>query len=128
MMKKGFFSHQLCYGHLLLCKHIIYLTNNHCAVGVEPFRHEVSMTQFCEGILLAVAPGFIAYEADFCQKLRQQLFTNSSLTVGEAILQNHLYATYAVADGEPCMLYAITSVDWSTHRLKDDEVKLTRVV
>ncbi len=127
-MKEGFFSHRLCYRHSLYNKHIIYFDSDHRVDAIEPFRQEVSMTYFCEGILVAVVSDFASNEEAFCCELRRQLFESPSLTIGEAILQNKCYGQYIADDTVPCALYAISSVDWSTERLKGNEVKLLRVV
>ncbi len=127
-MKRGVLSHQLCCGDSRFNKHILYLTIDNRLDSIVPFRQEVSMTVFCEGVLLAVAPDFVAHEADFCQTLHHQLFESEMLTIGEAVLQNNLYRQYAVVEGDPCLLYTITSVDWSTGRLNSDEVKLVKIV
>ena len=54
-MKKGFFSHQLCYRRSLLNKHILYLTFDNKVDNILPFQREVSLTTFCEGVLFVVS-------------------------------------------------------------------------
>ena len=88
-MKKGFFSHQLCYRRSLLNKHILYLTEDNRVDHILPFQREVSLTTFCEGVLFVVSPDFESEKEEFCRIMREQLEANRLLTVGEAIIQNH---------------------------------------
>ena len=90
-MKKGFFSHQLCYRRSLLNKHILYLTFDNKVDNILPFQREVSLTTFCEGVLFVVSPGFEQEKEEFCRILREQLSGNPLLTVGEAIIHNPVY-------------------------------------
>ena len=58
-MKKGYFSHQICYKSLLLNKHILYLSSDdNTILSILPFQQEVSLTIFCEGVLFVVIPEF----------------------------------------------------------------------
>lgn len=116
-MKKGFFSHQLCCGRSLLNKHILYLTMDNKIDSILPFQREISLTTFCEGLLFAVSPAFVAQEQAFIECLNRQLEENSLISVGEAILHNPIYRNCCINDEEPCLLYAITTIDWQTGRL-----------
>lgn len=127
-MKKGFFSHQLCYRRSLLNKHILYLTEENRVDHILPFQREVSLTTFCEGVLFVVAPGFESEKEEFCRTLREQLARNSLLTVGEAIIQNPVYLRHMADDVMPCSLYTITSINWATARLRDDLLDLVKVI
>ncbi len=118
-MKRGFFSHQLCCGRSLLNKHILYLTMDYRLDSILPFQREVSLTTFCEGLLLAVSPAFDELKDKFISSLAQELQNNSSITVGEAVLRNSIYRKCCISDDEECRLYAITSIDWHTGRLRE---------
>ena len=121
-MKKGFFSHQLCYRRSLLNKHILYLTFDNKVDNILPFQREVSLTTFCEGVLFVVSPGFEQEKEEFCRILREQLSGNPLLTVGEAIIHNPVYLRNMADDIAPCSLYTVTSINWATARLRDDEL------
>ena len=127
-MKKGFFSHQLCYRRSLLNKHILYLTFDNKVDNILPFQREVSLTTFCEGVLFVVSPGFEQEKEEFCRILREQLSGNPLLTVGEAIIHNPVYLRNMADDIAPCSLYTVTSINWATARLRDDELTLVKVV
>ncbi len=127
-MKKGFFSHQLCYRRSLLNKHILYLTEENKVDHILPFQREVSLTTFCEGILFVVSPRFELEKEEFCRTIQKQLSENCLLTVGEAIIQNPVYLRNMADDVAPCALYTITTINWATARLRDDEVVLVKVV
>ena len=113
-MKKGFFSHQLCYRRSLLNKHILYLTFDNKVDNILPFQREVSLTTFCEGVLFVVSPGFEQEKEEFCRILREQLSGNPLLTVGEAIIHNPVYLRNMADDIAPCSLYTVTSINWAT--------------
>ena len=117
-MKKGFFSHQLCYRRSLLNKHILYLTFDNKVDNILPFQREVSLTTFCEGVLFVVSPGFE----------QEKLSGNPLLTVGEAIIHNPVYLRNMADDIAPCSLYTVTSINWATARLRDDELTLVKVL
>ena len=106
-MKKGFFSHQLCYRRSLLNKHILYLTFDNKVDNILPFQREVSLTTFCEGVLFVVSPGFEQEKEEFCRILREQLSGNPLLTVGEAIIHNPVYLRNMADDIAPCSLYTV---------------------
>ena len=127
-MKKGFFSHQLCYRRSLLNKHILYLTFDNKVDNILPFQREVSLTTFCEGVLFVVSPGFEQEKEEFCRILREQLSGNPLLTVGEAIIHNPVYLRNMADDIAPCSLYTVTSINWATARLRDDELTLVKVL
>lgn len=127
-MKKGFFSHQLCYRRSLLNKHILYLTQDNLVDNILPFQREVSLTTFCEGVLFVVSPGFESEKEEFCHTIREQLDKNHLLTVGEAIIQNPVYLRHMADDLHPCSLYTITSINWATARLRDDHLDLVKVL
>lgn len=127
-MKKGFFSHQLCYRRSLLNKHILYLTEENKVDRVLPFQREVSLTTFCEGVLFVVSPSFEREREEFCRTMREQLAANLLLTVGEAIIHNPVYLRNMADDIAPCSLYTITSINWATARLRDDELTLVNVL
>ncbi len=118
-MKKGFFSHQLCYRRSLLNKHILYLTFDNKVDNILPFQREVSLTTFCEGVLFVVSPGFEQEKEEFCRILREQLSGNPLLTV---------YLRNMADDIAPCSLYTVTSINWATARLRDDELTLVKVL
>lgn len=120
-MKKGYFSHQLCCGRSLLNKHILYLTLDNKIDSILPFQREISLTTFCEGLLIAVSPAFAAQEQTFIELLTRQLEDNALISVGEAILHNPIYRKCCINDEEPCRLYAITAIDWQTERLRPDK-------
>ena len=116
-MKKGYFSHQICYKGLLLNKHILYLSSDdNTILSILPFQQEVSLTTFCEGVLFVVIPEFEEKEQIFIDILKKQLDTNLKLTVGNAILNNPIYIDYTASEGKKCLLYSVTSVNWSTER------------
>lgn len=127
-MKKGFFSHQLCYRRSLLNKHILYLTEDNRVDHILPFQREVSLTTFCEGVLFVVSPDFELEKEEFCRIMREQLEANRLLTVGEAIIQNPVYLRHMADDVHPCSLYTITSINWATARLRDDRLDLVKVL
>lgn len=127
-MKKGFFSHQLCYRRSLLNKHILYLTQNNQVDNILPFQREVSLTTFCEGVLFVVSPDFESEKEEFCRTMREQLASNHLLTVGEAIIQNPVYLRHMADDTSPCSLYTVTSINWATARLRDDHLDLVKVL
>lgn len=127
-MKKGFFSHQLCYRRSLLNKHILYLSADDKVDSIMPFQREVSLTTFCEGVLLVVAPGFESEKEAFCRTMRKQMDENRLLSVGEAVIQNPVYLRHMADDSQPCSLYTITSVNWATARLRDDCLDLVKVL
>ena len=127
-MKKGFFSHQLCYRRSLLNKHILYLTEDNRVDHILPFQREVSLTTFCERVLFVVAPTFETEKDEFCHTLSEQLSKNCLLTVGEAIIRNPVYLRHMADDVEPCNLYTITSINWATARLRDDRLDLVKVI
>lgn len=127
-MKKGFFSHQLCYRRSLLNKHILYLTEENKVDRVLPFQREVSLTTFCEGVLFVVSPSFECEREEFCRTMHEQLVANPLLTVGEAIIHNPVYLRNMADDIAPCSLYTITSINWATARLRDDELTLVNVL
>ncbi|HIZ26112.1 hypothetical protein [Barnesiella sp. An55] len=127
-MKKGFFSHQLCYRRSLLNKHILYLTQENLVDNILPFQREVSLTTFCEGVLFVVSPSFESEKEEFCRTIREQLDKNHLLTVGEAIIQNPVYLRHMADDTAPCSLYTITSINWATARLRDDRLDLVKVL
>lgn len=127
-MKKGFFSHQLCYRRSLLNKHILYLTEENKVDRVLPFQREVSLTTFCEGVLFVVSPSFEREREEFCRTMHEQLAANPLLTVGEAIIHNPVYLRNMADDIAPCSLYTITSINWATARLRDDELTLVNVL
>lgn len=127
-MKKGFFSHQLCYRRSLLNKHILYLTEENKVDRVLPFQREVSLTTFCEGVLFVVSLSFEREREEFCRTMREQLAANTLLTVGEAIIHNPVYLRNMADDIAPCSLYTITSINWATARLRDDELTLVKVL
>ena len=128
-MKRGFFSHQLCCGRSLLNKHILYLTMDYRLDPIPPFQREVSLTTFCEGLLLAVSPAFDELKEQFTSSLSQELQKNTSMTVGEAVLHNSIYRKCCVNDDEECRLYAITSIDWHTGRLREHaDIELVEVL
>lgn len=127
-MKKGFFSHQLCYRRSLLNKHILYLSADDKVESIMPFQREVSLTTFCEGVLFVVAPGFETEKEEFCRTIREQLDGNRLLTVGEAIIKNPVYLRHMADDAHPCSLYTITSINWATARLRDDRLDLVKVL
>ncbi len=128
-MKKGFFSHMLCCGRSLLNKHILYLTMDHKIDSILPFQREVSLTTFCEGILMVVSTDFISQEKLFIETLLQQLENNKLLSVGEAILHNNIYRQCCITDDTPCCLYTISYINWQTGRLRTDrEITLTPIL
>lgn len=127
-MKKGFFSHQLCYRRSLLNKHILYLTIDNRVDNILPFQREVSLTTFCEGVLFVVSLDFESEKDEFCRTIREQLEANRLLTVGEAIIQNPVYLHHMADDVHPCSLYTITSINWATARLRDDRLDLVKVL
>lgn len=127
-MKKGFFSHQLCYRRSLLNKHILYLTEDNRVDHILPFQREVSLTTFCEGVLFVVSPDFESEKEEFCRIMREQLEVNRLLTVGEAIIQNPVYLRHMADDVQTCSLYTITSISWATARLRDDRLDLVKVI
>ena len=110
-MKKGFFSHQLCYRRSLLNKHILYLTEDNRVDHILPFQREVSLTTFCEGVLFVVSPDFESEKDEFCRIMREQL-----------------YLRHMADDVQPCSLYTITSISWATARLRDDRLDLVKVI
>ena len=55
-------------------------------------------------------------EQIFIDILKKQLDTNLKLTVGNAILNNPIYIDYTASEGKKCLLYSVTSVNWSTER------------
>lgn len=127
-MKKGFFSHQLCYKDKLLNKHVIYMSLDNRFDSVFSFQREVSLTTFCEGVLFVVdAASFCGNEALFIEQLQQELDNNISLEIGEAILINPLFKQAAVQENATCALYAIPSINWSTLRHKG-ELTICRIV
>ena len=119
-MKRGFFSHQLCCGRSLLNKHILYLTMDYRIDSLLPFQREVSLTTFCEGLLIVVSPMFDKLKDKFISSLLQDLQKDSTITIGEAVLHNSIYRKCCINDDEECRLYAITSIDWQTGRLRDN--------
>lgn len=128
-MKRGYFSHRLCFQKRLLDKHILYLSGENKILGVQPFQQEISLTTFCEGILFAAACGFEEKEQLFVETLQSQLDGNPALTVGNALLENPVYARYPAVEGDECCLYALTSIDWLTGRLpRTGKVCIMRVV
>ncbi len=127
-MRKGFLSHQLCFCQSVFNKHIIYLTDDNRVDCLSPFRGEMSMTLFCEGILLAVMPDFAREESEFIRILTAQLDGDASLSVGEAVVSNIVYRKYMAENNKPCSLYTITTVNWSTARLKDNVVNLRAIL
>lgn len=120
-MKKGYFAHQLCCGRSLLNKHILYLSADKQIETILPFQREVSLTTFCEGLLLVVATTFARHRDEFVAELTRQLQAAPDLTVGEAVLHNSVYRRNSVSDDEECSLYAITSIDWQTCRLRNED-------
>ena len=127
-MKKGFFSHQLCYRRSLLNKHILYLTEENKVDRVLPFQREVSLATFCEGVLFVVAPSFEREREEYCRTMHEHLASNPFLTVGEAIIHTPVYLRNMADDIAPCSLYTITSINWATARLRDDELTLVKVL
>ncbi|MCH5328820.1 MAG: hypothetical protein J1E02_07345 [Coprobacter sp.] len=129
-MKKGYFSHRLCFGDRLLDKHILYLSaDGRTILDVLPFQREISLTTFCEGILFPVSAGFEAKEQQFVDTLQQQLEADTTLPVADALLANPVYTCYKAEKGEECRLYALTSIDWLTGRLpRTGKVCIRRVV
>ena len=95
---------------------------------ILPFQREVSLTTFCEGVLFVVSPGFEQEKEEFCRILREQLSGNPLLTVGEAIIHNPVYLRNMADDIAPCSLYTVTSINWATARLRDDELTLVKVL
>lgn len=129
-MKKGYFSHRLCFGDRLLDKHILYLSADDCTIlDVQPFQQEISLTTFCEGILFPVSAGFEEKERQFVDTLQRQLEADASLSVSHALLANPVYTCYKAGKGERCSLYALISIDWLTGRLpRTGKVCIRRVV
>lgn len=127
-MKKGFFSHQLCYRDSLLSKHVIYMSLDNCFDAVFPFQREVSLTTFCEGVLFVVdAIQFCGKEALFIEQLQAALDSDEALKIGDAIVSNPLFQASVVQDNQRCALYAIPAINWSTLRHKG-ELTISRIV
>ena len=126
-MKKGFFSHQVCFEEKLLDKYIVYLTMDDCFQSVQPFRCEVSLTTFSEGVLFVVSPDFSAAENDFRRQLTDYMEAHPAVSVGEAILATPAYRSCRVTEGGKCRLYTVMT-DWSTGRLRDGKLTLSNVL
>ncbi|MCP9612213.1 hypothetical protein [Coprobacter tertius] len=126
-MKKGYFSHQLCYNGILLNKHILYIENRKI-VSALPFQREISLTTFCEGILIATKEGFCEKLKAFEKTLEIQLQENKLLSAGNAIVFNPLYNDYIAREGDNCELYSLISINWMTYRLSQDKLDIIRIL
>ncbi len=127
-MKKGFFSHQLCYRNMLLNKHVIYMSLDNHFDSVFPFQREISLTTFCEGILFVVDSNkFAQREGEFVQELKFQMENNQELTIGNAILGNTVYQESYPSEGSICSLYSIPT-DWFTYRTEEGDYSIMRIV
>lgn len=115
---RGYLAHFLCYKRILYRKYVIRFSTTDEVVSCVPFEEEEPCVTFCDGILLAVAPGFPPH---FCMaELLVQQAEHTCTSLVEALLSNTVYLQHAESPSDCYELYQLSPVDWHNQQFLPD--------
>lgn len=124
-MKKGLLAHYCCSGNTIH-KHSIVWVDDSKLYDIAKFAGETPHTKFYDGMLIVVASSFEPQCNLFITQLQHALKENTELTIDQAILNNKTFTSHPAIEGNDCLIYSISTIEWSSMRpTTTDAIKIT---